>query len=210
MNAKQTRDMYLYVANVIVDSEDMLTEIDNKIGDGDHGIGMAIGFKGIRSELAGKEFPYVNDVYHSIGMTMLSVMGGASGVLFGTVYISGIVEYEKKKIFSLDDFANIHMKSLEALKARGKAKVGDKTMIDALEPAVNALRDAADKGQSIAQGFTCAAKEAKRGMEYTKKCQAAFGRAKYYGEKAIGLQDAGATSVWLIFDAMAKWSDGNM
>ena len=205
MNAVQTRDMFLHVADVMVGSEEFLTEIDNKIGDGDHGIGMAIGFKGVRKELEGKEFRYVNEVFHSIGMTMLCVMGGASGVLFGTVFISGIVGYEDKEEFSLEDFGNVFVKSLEALKKRGKAKVGDKTMIDALEPATYALPESVKRGYNIKEGFAYAAEEAKRGMEFTKTCRARFGRAKYYGDKAIGLQDAGATSVWLIFNAMAEW-----
>lgn len=205
MNAKQVRDMFVYVSDVMIDSEEYLTEIDNKIGDGDHGIGMAIGFKGVRAELEEKEFTYVNEVFHSIGMTMLCVMGGASGVLFGTVFISGIVGYENKEEFAAGDFARIFEKSLEALKKRGKAKVGDKTMIDALEPAVGALVKAAGEGCSIAESFSKAADGARSGMGFTKTCRARFGRAKYYGEKAIGLQDAGATSVYLIFHAMEKW-----
>lgn len=210
MNATQVRDMYLYVSDVIVDNEDFLTEIDNEIGDGDHGIGMAIGFKGIRNELRDKSYTYVNEVFHSIGMTMLCVMGGASGVLFGTVFVSGIVEYPEKEVFELDDFARVFTKSLEALKKRGKAKIGDKTMIDALEPAVVSLVKGVSCGYDIKEGFDFAASEAKRGMEYSKECKAAFGRAKYYGEKAIGLQDAGATSVYLIFNGMSDWIKNNL
>lgn len=210
MNAMKMRDMYLYVSDVMVNNEDFLTEIDNIIGDGDHGIGMAIGFKGVRNELKDKAFTYVNEVFHSIGMTMLCVMGGASGVLFGTVFVSGIVNYPEKEVFELEDFAKVFTKSLEALKKRGKAKVGDKTMIDALEPAVLALGEGVNCGYGIKEGFALAASEAERGMEYTKECKAAFGRAKYYGEKAIGLQDAGATSIYLIFNAMSDWAKKNL
>lgn len=205
MNAAQTRDMFLYVAEAIMRNEDYLTEIDNKIGDGDHGIGMAIGFKGVKKELTGKEYQYVNEVFHSIGMTMLCVMGGASGVLFGTVFVSGIVGYKNKETFSLEDFGQVFVKSLEMLKKRGKAQIGDKTMIDALEPASYALSEAAERGYDIKEGFAYAASEARRGMEFTKTCRARFGRAKYYGDDAIGLQDAGATSVSIIFTAMAEW-----
>ncbi|MCG8484218.1 MAG: dihydroxyacetone kinase subunit L [Clostridia bacterium] len=210
MNAIQMRDMFLYVSDIMIESEGILTEIDNKIGDGDHGIGMAIGFKGIKNELKNKEFIYVNEVFHSIGMTMLCVMGGASGVLFGTVFVSGIVEYPQKKEFKLEDFANVLAKSLALLKKRGKAKVGDKTMVDALEPAVLALKKSVKSGLNIKEGFVLAASEAKRGMEYTKECRASFGRAKYYGEKAIGIQDAGATSVYIIFNAMSDWISKNI
>lgn len=210
MNAAQTRDMFLHVSRIMIESEAFLTDIDNKIGDGDHGIGMKTGFAGVQKELEGQSFIYVNDVFHKIGMTMLCVMGGASGVLFGTVFISGIVGYENKEEFTLEDFARVFKTSLEALKKRGKAEVGDKTMIDALEPAVRELGRAALCGDDIPEGFAKSAAEAERGMEFTKTCRARFGRAKYYGEKAIGLQDAGATSVYLIFDAMAKWTKENM
>jgi len=210
MNGKQTKDMFLHVADVMVKSEEFLTDIDNKIGDGDHGIGMATGFKGVQKSLKEQEFQYVNEVFHDIGMTMLCVMGGASGVLFGTVFISGIVGYEKKKEFALEDFGSVFVKSLEALKQRGKAQIGDKTMIDALEPASLALSEGAKRGYDIKAGFAYAAEAARTGMEFTKTCKARFGRAKYYGEKAIGLQDAGATSVYLIFKAMAEWVEKNL
>ena len=210
MNGQQVRDMYLHAADVMIGSEEFLTEIDNKIGDGDHGIGMAVGFKGVKESLAGQDFLCVNEVFHNIGMTMLCVMGGASGVLFGTVFISGIVGYQEKEEFELVDFGNVFVKSLAMLKKRGKAQIGDKTMIDALEPAVLALEKAGLAGADIKTGFASAAEAARRGMEFTKTCQARFGRAKYYGEKAIGLQDAGATSVYLIFDAMADWVRRNL
>lgn len=210
MNATQTRDMFLHVAGVMIDSEEFLTEIDNKIGDGDHGIGMSTGFKGIKKELEGQAFEFVNDVFHTIGMTMLCVMGGASGVLFGTVFISGIVGYENKSDFTLEDFGNVFTTSLAALQKRGKAQVGDKTMIDALEPAVKEMYRLGREGRDIVSGFALSAEAAQKGMEYTKTCKARFGRAKYYGEKAIGLQDAGATSVYIIFDAMAKWAKENL
>jgi len=210
MNAVQVRDMFLHVSDVMVDSEDFLTEIDNRIGDGDHGIGMAIGFKGVKKELEGNDFRYVNEVFHSIGMTMLRVMGGASGVLFGTVFVSGIVGYESKKDFTLEDFAKVFVKSLKMLKKRGKAQIGDKTMIDALEPASYALAEGTRRGYDIKAGFAYAAAEAERGMEHTKNCRARFGRAKYYGDDAVGLQDAGATSVSIIFSAMSEWIKQNL
>lgn len=152
MNARQVQQMFLCVAEKMVASEEFLTEIDNKIGDGDHGIGMAIGFKGVYQELENKTYTYVNEVFHAIGMTMLCVMGGASGVLFGTVFISGIVNYPEKKEFVLEDFANIYVKSLNALKKRGKAQVGDKTMIDALEPACLGLKKAQRREKVFMKG----------------------------------------------------------
>lgn len=210
ISAGQVRKMFLYVADIMIDSEAYLTEIDEQLGDGDHGIGMAIGFKGVKEELAKNQYDTVNDVLYAVGMTMLRVMGGASGVMFGTIFISGIVDMEKKKIFSLDDFAHVFTLSLQALKERGRARPGDKTMIDALEPAVLSLCKTASAGETLKQGFCNAARAAHDGMEATKLYKARFGRAKYYGERAIGLQDAGATSVYIIFSAMSRWMTENL
>lgn len=207
VTVEDVRQMYLQVAAVMIGSEEYLTEIDNRLGDGDHGIGMAIGFKGIRAELDGRRYQTVNDVLHAIGMTMLCVMGGASGVLFGTVYISGIIGYPAKESFDSRDFAAVFRGSLNALQKRGKAKVGDKTMVDALAPAVDALEEAAEGGADVRGSFAAAAAAAAAGMEASKGYLARFGRAKYYGEKALGYQDAGATSVYLIFQAMSDWLD---
>nr|WP_319489693.1 dihydroxyacetone kinase subunit DhaL [uncultured Caproiciproducens sp.] len=210
MNTRQLRDMFLYVARKVVDSEDFLTEIDLKIGDGDHGFGMALGFKAVTKTLEGKEFPTAEAVFQEVGMTLLDTMGGASGVLFGTVFISGIVGLPPHEEADLVLFACIFRASLEALKRRGKAKIGDKTMVDALEPAVIGLEEAAKADAGLKDGLALCAAGAKKGMEYTKECVARFGRAKSYGTKAIGLQDAGATSVWIIFQAMSDWTSENI
>lgn len=141
-------------------------------------------------------------------MTLLDTMGGASGVLFGTVFISGSVAGENHEAATLSLLAGIFRRSLDALKRRGRAQVGDKTMVDALEPAVLGLEESARQGCSLSRGMERAAQRAREGMESTRNCVAKFGRAKSYGEKSIGLQDAGATSVWIIFQAMSDWLNG--
>lgn len=211
MNAEQLREMFLFVAQRIVDSEEYLTEIDLKIGDGDHGIGMSVGFRGVIKELPRIEkFASAENVFKELGTILLDTMGGASGVLFGTMFISGIVKREEHDTIDMKGFAEIFRTSLNALQERGKAKIGDKTMVDSFEPAVIAMEEAAAKALSIKDGLRLAAKSAKEGMEYTKEVKARFGRAKYYGEKAIGLQDAGATSVWIIYQAMSDWADEHL
>ena len=201
MNAQQLRDMFLFVARRLVDSEDFLTEIDIKIGDGDHGIGMATGFKNVLKDLPGAKLENAEDAFCEVGNILLDTMGGASG---------GIVKRKPSPAIGLRGFAEIFRASLDALKRRGKAKIGDKTMVDAFEPAVVALEQAADAGKDLKDGLADAAAAAKGGMEYTKQCVARFGRAKSYGEAAIGLQDAGATSVWLIFQSMADWAQDHL
>lgn len=210
VNAEQLRGMFLYIARKVVESESFLTEIDLKIGDGDHGFGMALGFKAVEKALKAQTFSTVESIFQEVGTTLLDTMGGASGVLFGTMFISGIVNQEPHRQADLRLIAEIFRRSLEALKRRGKAQIGDKTMVDAFEPAVAGLEESADRGLQIKEGLAVGAAFAKKGMEYTRKCTAKFGRAKSYGEKSIGLQDAGATSVWIIFQAMSDWSSGNL
>ena len=205
LNVADLKKMFLFTAQKIVDSEPYLTEIDSVIGDGDHGTGMALGFSYVIKELPQKECASAEDVISSVGLILIDTMGGASGVLFGTMFVSGIVDREKHETLDLCGFAQIFRKSLEALKKRGKAKVGDKTMIDAFEPAVCGLEEAAAKQWSLADGFALAAQKAEAGAEYTKTVRAKFGRAKYYGDKSIGLQDPGAVSVRIIFQAMSEW-----
>lgn len=201
----QLRDMFLFVAEKICESEKDLTEIDLKLGDGDHGFGMALGFRAVRETLAGREYRSAEAVFRDVGTTLLDTMGGASGVLFGTMFISGSVGGETHPSADLGLLARIFRRSLEALKRRGGARVGDKTMVDAFEPAAAALEKSAEAGLPLPRGMEKAAQGAKRGVEFTKKCVAKFGRAKSYGEKSLGLQDAGATSVWIIFQAMSDW-----
>lgn len=210
LSTEQLKEMFLYVADKVIESEDFLTKIDLKLGDGDHGFGMALGFKAVKKTLNEKDFPTVEAVFQEVGTTLLDTMGGASGVLFGTVFISGIMNQGADNCMDLKLLSRIFRGSLDALKRRGKAQIGDKTMVDAFEPAVIGLEESVKKGFSFCQGLAESASCAKKGMEYTKKCVAKFGRAKSYGEKAIGLQDAGATSVWIIFQAMSDWAAQNI
>lgn len=205
MNADELKKMFTYVAEQVIDNEEYLTVIDKRIGDGDHGTGMSLGFREVKKELNSKDFTNVNDVFQCVGMTLLDTMGGASGVLFGTVFISGIVGLEAREDIDLAGFAGIFEKSLAALKRRGKASVGDKTMVDAFEPAADALLEGTKSGLTLLEGFERAAEKAREGKEYTKQCVARFGRAKSYGQTSIGFEDAGAVSVWIIFRSMAQW-----
>ncbi|TCS81097.1 dihydroxyacetone kinase subunit DhaL [Muricomes intestini] len=205
INSGQCKEMILYIADKIIESEPYLTEIDSKIGDGDHGTGMKRGFSAVKKELPAYMPKDPEDVLKETGTILLDSMGGASGVLFGTVFISGITKRRSKGTLNLNDFAEIFRTSLTSLKQRGKASVGDKTMVDAYEPAVIALEKAVQEGKTLVHGFSEAAKAAQDGVQYTKTVKARFGRAKYFGGKAIGLQDAGATSIWIIFRSMSEW-----
>jgi dihydroxyacetone kinase-like protein len=205
---QQTRDMFLYVADQFETNKPFLTEIDSAIGDGDHGIGMSVGFANAGKIVKEKEFQTVNEMFHQIGMAMIGSMGGASGVIFGTMFMGGAKNAAPFAAFDLEAVTHLFGGSLQAIKDRGKAQLGDKTMVDALEPAIASLQESLRQSKTLLDGLREAEASAKAGMEKTKEYIAKFGRAKSLGERALGHQDAGATSVWIIFKSMREWVEG--
>lgn len=209
LSAEDVRNMLLYIADKVMKKKGYLTEIDSAIGDGDHGIGMYGGMKKAKKKLltmTGEENVY--KLFEEAGTQMLNSMGGASGVIFGSLYLAGAEGMQPKTEINGDDLAKMERKSLMEIQARGKAEVGDKTMVDALSPAVLAMESCA--GQSLLEMLKAAENAAAQGVEDTKKYTAKFGRAKSLLERAIGHQDAGATSVWLIFQGMREFVEDKM
>ncbi len=209
LNAADARNMLIYIADKIIARKPYLTEIDSAIGDGDHGIGMAGGMQKAKQELLkmeGEENVYA--VFEAAGRAMLLSMGGASGVIFGSLYLAGAKDMESKSVLTAKDIFRMERKSLEAIQERGKAKVGDKTMVDALVPAVDAMEKCS--GAGLLEMLKAAETAAAQGVEATKKYQARFGRAKSLMERAVGYQDAGATSVWLILQGMREFVEDQM
>lgn len=205
ITVEQTKLMFQYVGKQMIDAKPLLTEIDSAIGDGDHGIGMETGFKKALENLEINDPATVNDVFKTIGTSMISSMGGASGVIFGTMFVGGLKNLEPTENLSTKVLAGLMADALQGVKMRGKAEIGDKTMIDALQPAVEALKQNEDA--PLLKGLQKAEEKALEGVEKTKEYQANFGRAKSLGERAVGHQDAGATSVWIIFRSMREWME---
>lgn len=204
LNSRQVRAMLLYVADRVIENKDFLTEIDSQIGDGDHGIGMERGMKNARGKLLETELS--TDVYASfseMGQTMLMSMGGASGVIFGTMFSGGARGKPARETMGCPQLAELMRDSLTKIKERGQAQPGDKTMVDAMQPAVEAMD--AYEGSDLAEMLEQAASAAKAGMEATKDLQAKFGRAKSLMGRELGHQDAGATSTWIIFRSMEEY-----
>lgn len=205
LNYGQVRAMLLRAADEIIQSKDLLTEIDSQIGDGDHGIGMERGMKKAKETLLSMETgENVYDLFQAMGKTMLMSMGGASGVIFGTLFLGGARNKPASATLDTAGMAALMSDSLAQIKERGKAQVGDKTMVDALEPAVERMKDLAPQGDWV-EMMDQAAQAAQAGMEATKQYQAKYGRAKSLMERAIGHQDAGATSTWILLKAMADY-----
>lgn len=204
LNVEQVTDMVICACDAIIENRPYLTEVDSKIGDGDHGIGMSGGMEKAKTALQGKcPFADVNTVFKTTGMAMLNSMGGASGVIFGSMFLGGVKGMPVSDKLDGIQFAQIMRGALEAIKARGKAQVGDKTMVDALEPAVIAMEK--ESQEDLEPVLEAAKTAAWDGVENTKQYVAKFGRSKSLMERAIGYQDAGATSVAIIFEAMYNY-----
>ena len=209
LNAADARNMLLYIADKIIAKKPYLTEIDSAIGDGDHGIGMAGGMQKAKRKLLSMEAEEnAYAVFEAAGNAMLLSMGGASGVIFGSLYLAGAKGMEPKAVITAEDIAGMQRKSLLAIQERGKAQTGDKTMVDALLPAVEAMERTC--GEGLLKMLFAAEEAAEQGVEATKKYQAKFGRAKSLMERAIGYQDAGATSVWLIIQGMREFVEDKL
>ena len=210
LNAEDTRNMLIYVADKVIAQKPYLTEIDSAIGDGDHGIGMCGGMQKAKKKLV--KMQGETDVYklfETAGMAMLNSMGGASGVIFGSLYLEGAKGMEPKEVLNVPELAVMERKSLTNIQKRGGAQAGDKTMVDALIPAVEALES--HTGASLLDALKAAEEGARQGMEDTKKYIAKYGRAKSLApEDVIGHQDAGATSVYFIFQGMREFVEGTM
>ncbi len=209
LNGEDAKNMLLYVADKIIAKKPYLTEVDSAIGDGDHGIGMAGGMQKAKKKLVEmKDTDNVYQVFETAGQAMLMSMGGASGVIFGSLYLAGAKGMNPKPVLQAADLAEMMKKSLFAIKERGGAEVGDKTMVDALSPAVEAMAE--NKGRGLYEMLSAAEEAARKGMEDSQKYIAKFGRAKSLLERAVGHQDAGATSVYFIIQGMREFVSGEL
>jgi dihydroxyacetone kinase-like protein len=177
-----------------------LTELDTAIGDGDHGTNMLRGFSAVRRKLEVTVTGDLGSLFRLVGMTLISAVGGAAGPLYGGFFLEMAKVTAGKACLGKDEISAALAAGLNDIKRRGKAGVGDKTMVDSLSPAVAALESV----KELCAAFRAAADAAKTGAEATIPLQARKGRASYLGERSIGHQDPGATSSWLLFEALAS------
>jgi dihydroxyacetone kinase-like protein len=189
-------------AATVAENEEMLTQLDSAIGDADHGINMNRGMKAVVAKLddAGPATP--SALLRQVGMTLVSTVGGASGPLYGTFFLRMGMAAGDAETLDQAGFAAALRAGVDGVVARGKAEAGDKTMYDALAPAVDAL-DAALGGEDPAGALRAAADAAAVGRDATTPMLARKGRASYLGERSVGHQDPGATSSALLIAAAA-------
>ena len=188
--------------SVMGKNKEFLNQLDAAIGDAEHGINMDRGFKKVISQLPAIANSDIGSILKSTGMALISSVGGASGALYGTLFIKAGTAALGKHELNTVDMAIVLRASLSGITERGKAAEGDKTMVDALAPAVEAFNCAAQDGASVAEALGQAVTAAERGMKNTIPMVARKGRASYLGERSVGHQDPGATSLYLILKAL--------
>jgi dihydroxyacetone kinase-like protein len=191
-------------ARLIGENKDHLTALDSAIGDADHGTNMDRGMTAVVAGLDGVEPPSPGDLLKQVGMALVSNVGGASGPLFGTFFLRLGTSVAGKTALDPGDLAAALRSGLEGVVQRGRAEAGDKTMYDALEPAVAALESSVQSGQSLKDGLRLALEAAEAGRDATIPLLARKGRASYLGERSVGHQDPGATTVALLFQAAVE------
>ena len=195
-------------AQVVTEHREELIELDRQIGDGDHGENLTRGFTAVQAKLDALDAPPgdVGAVLKLVATTLMSTVGGAAGPLYGTAYlraakVTGLPELDSAAVVAMLEAG------LEGIVVRGKATTGEKTMVDAWSPAVEAAVAAADAGASPAAVLAAAAEAARGGAEATIPLVATKGRASYLGERSAGHQDPGATSTALILEAAASTAE---
>ncbi len=192
------------MCDTIEAEKEYLSELDGAIGDGDHGVNMAKCFREVKKKLAESTFADMNTLFNSVGMVVLNSVGGAMGALYGTFFLKMAQECAGKSELGLSDLVRMFQTAEQGILDIGKASPGDKTLLDTLAPAIKALEESEQEGQSLPQALANFEQAAKKGMQSTKDMMAKMGRASRLGERTIGHQDAGATSCYFILRSLAS------
>lgn len=194
-------EMIAAVTRRVEGQRERLNRLDANLGDGDHGTSIAAAFALAVEQVAALDQPEPAEIWLATAKALMNGMGGASGALFGTLFLKGVAPARGKGALTKLDVEAMWRAGLDGVKARGKAGVGDKTMVDALQPAVDAFAASDD----FSGAWPAAAEAARAGAEASAAMIARQGRAKFLGERSIGHQDAGATTIALMFEAIQDW-----
>ena len=192
------------LCDTIEKEKEYLSELDGAIGDGDHGVNMAKCFREVKKKLAEIPADDMGSLFKSVGMVVLNSVGGAMGALYGTFFLRMSQESIDKKALKLDDMVRILQAGEKGILDIGKAKPGDKTLVDTLSPAVRSLEKSEKEGKLLPEALAAFEQAAKQGMVSTKDMLAKIGRASRLGERTIGHQDSGATSCYFILRSLAS------
>lgn len=185
------------------EEKEYLTELDQPIGDSDHGINLARGFGAVEGKLDSLEGKDIGTILKMVGMTLVSTVGGASGPLYGTAYMKAGMVLAGKNEMDITDFLAMMKAAVEGVMQRGHATVEEATMLDAMVPSLKTMKDAAAEGKSVREALEAGVRAAWAGAEHTKDLVATKGRASYVGERGLGHQDPGATSYSYMLEVIA-------
>ncbi|MBN2859532.1 MAG: dihydroxyacetone kinase subunit L [Sphaerochaetaceae bacterium] len=192
------------MADVIIENEKPFCDLDSAAGDGDFGMSVAKGFKVLKAEWDDLSTANIGKFLRSCGMIITEHCGGASGPIWGSAFMSA-AKYSAGKIeLNLSEFAELMQSAVDGIQKRGGAKLGDKTLLDALIPTTESLKQSALAGSSFKEAFTIGARAAVEGAEKTKEYGATKGRASYVGDRSISYPDAGAMALGIIFTVIAE------
>jgi dihydroxyacetone kinase-like protein len=189
---------------VFAENRQQLTDLDSAIGDGDFGISLDRGFTAVQAELTANTPPDIRAVFQNVATVLIKTMGGSSGPLLGTFFLRAGAACAGKSELAPGDVVALFQAGVEGLQQRGKAALGDKTMVDALLPAVDAMRGALEAGSGLAGILERGAAAAEAGMRATISMSARKGRASYLGDRSVGHPDPGATAAHLLFQTAAR------
>jgi len=209
IRGEELRDWLAALQKTYAENRPVLTELDAAIGDADHGINMDRGFCAVQKDLEKIGSQDIAGILNAAAMSLIRNVGGAAGPLYGTFFLRAAAVCKGKAALNPADVVALFEAGLEGVMQRGKAELNDKTMVDALLPAVQAMKQTLETGAPLREIFHQAMIAAEKGMKDTTGIIARKGRASYLGERSIGHQDPGATSSYLLVAVAADvWGDG--
>ncbi|EMR07031.1 PTS-dependent dihydroxyacetone kinase, ADP-binding subunit dhaL [Bhargavaea cecembensis DSE10] len=212
LTAQDFRNYFKQIVEMIEEEKDYLCELDRKLGDGDHGVTMSIGWQAVNEKLD-NELSQEEDcskVSIVAGKTFLSAVGSSVGPLYATGFMRGAKEIKGQTEVNEEDLVNYWVAFGKGIKERGQAEVGDKTMVDTLEPFFRTLEEEYASSRDFSESFSRAVDAAKAGMESTKDLLSKRGRSSRLGDRSIGAQDPGATSAYLIVSKFQEYLQGEL
>jgi phosphoenolpyruvate---glycerone phosphotransferase subunit DhaL len=190
------------LSDIIIQNEVLFCELDSAAGDGDFGMSLAKGFREVKLQLETLDNSSIQSFLRDCSMIISEFCGGASGPIWGSAFAAAAKATKGKESLELSDLVLMFGDAVAAIQKRGGAKLGDKTLLDALIPAKEALKEAEQQGRSLKEAFVAAAAKAEEGSEATKKMVASKGRATYVGERSLNYPDAGAAAIGILLKTM--------
>lgn len=205
LSIKQFKRFFYHVADTMEQEKDNLSELDRALGDGDHGVTMSIGWQAVVEKLDSIQYEECGSLCKDIAMSFLNAVGSSVGPLYATAFLRGAVKLQGKKELEEADIIQFWQVFVEGIKERGQAQVGDKTMMDTWIPAIHALNASREKGHNLIESFEAAVNAGEEGMKATIQMHSLKGRSSRLGDRAVGHQDPGATSAYLILLAFLSF-----